>query len=256
VLRAQRQLGQHAYPLTLKRLVELTTPEAHDKLVAKALAHPMLRDKLAQVDAKKHEAPVALAEDRERLIAGDLFLEYLLRSKQKDEDRAFAVESLLPAKSVLRDPFVEAMKRRLEGGCLPSTIGWLWIGKKKKLFFLADVQGGQPAKAGVPAPMPMPAVKQPELSGQTAIDFAQALDAAFTRLDRQNGAHNFVSLVELRRQLALGRQAFDAELRKLRLAGRFTLSAAEGRHGASSEEREAGIVEDGSLLLYVSRKTP
>ena len=29
---------------------------------------------------------------------------------------------------------------------------------------------------------------------------------------------------------------------------------AEGRHGLSPEEREAGITEDGALLLYVSRR--
>ena len=40
------------------------------------------------------------------------------------------------------------------------------------------------------------------------------------------------------------------------LAGRYSLSAAEGRHGLTPEEREAGILEDGTLLLYVSRKTP
>jgi hypothetical protein len=255
-LGAQRRLGEEAYPPSLKRLIELTSPQAPGTLVAKALAYSSLKGKLTLVDAKNQEAPVALAEDRDRLVSSDIFLEFLLRSKRKPLDHTVAVDSLLPLKSDLRHAFAEAMQRRMEGGCLPSTIGWLWIGKKKKLFFHSDVQGGQPAKAGVPAPTPMPAVKQPELSGQTPIDFAQAFDAAFTRLDRQNGAHNFVSLVELRRQLPLGRQAFDAELRKLRLAGRFTLSAAEGRHGASTEEREAGIVEDGSLLLYVSRKTP
>jgi hypothetical protein len=40
----------------------------------------------------------------------------------------------------------------------------------------------------------------------------------------------------------------------LRRAGRYTLSTAEGRHGLSPEEREAGIHEDGATLLYVSRK--
>jgi hypothetical protein len=77
--------------------------------------------------------------------------------------------------------------------------------------------------------------------------------AAFDRLDREAGAHNFVSLVELRRALPWDRPTFDAELRKLRLAGRYTLSAAEGRHGISAQEKAAGMVEDGALLLYVSR---
>ena len=42
----------------------------------------------------------------------------------------------------------------------------------------------------------------------------------------------------------------------LRRGGRFSLSAAEGRHGISDEEREAAIPEDGSLLLFVSRRGP
>jgi hypothetical protein len=84
-----------------------------------------------------------------------------------------------------------------------------------------------------------------------AADFA----AAFDRLDRQAGGHNLVSLVALRQALPLDRAAFDAGLGQLRRAGRFTCSAAEGRHGLTAEERAAGIAEDGALLLYVSRRT-
>ena len=53
-----------------------------------------------------------------------------------------------------------------------------------------------------------------------------------------------------------GRDQFDRELQDLRRAGRYTLSAAEGRGGITPEEREAGIREEGSLLLFVSRNTP
>jgi hypothetical protein len=256
VLDAQRRLGQEAYPMSLKRLIELTCPQAQPKLVAKALAHSTLKDKLALVNAKKQEAPVALAEDRAQLVSSNIFLEYLLRSKRKSMDHVFPVDNLLPQKSDLRQPFLEAVNRRIERGSLPATMGWLWAGKKKRVFFLEDVHRGQLPEDHIPGSTPAPAVMQPELSVEVPTDFAQTFDAAFTRIDRQNGAHNFVNLVELRRQMRLGRQSFDAELRKLRLAGRYTLSAAEGRHGASPEEREAGIVEDGSLLLYVSRKAP
>ena len=38
--------------------------------------------------------------------------------------------------------------------------------------------------------------------------------------------------------------------------GRYGLSAAEGRHGLSRQEHDAAIMEDGALLLYVSRKIP
>jgi hypothetical protein len=40
----------------------------------------------------------------------------------------------------------------------------------------------------------------------------------------------------------------------VRRQGRYSLSAAEGRHGISPEERDAGIIEDGSLLLFASCK--
>jgi hypothetical protein len=99
---------------------------------------------------------------------------------------------------------------------------------------------------GTPAPRP----EGPRPAG----DFARAFDEAFERLDRAAGAHNYVSLVDLRRAVPVDRQTFDTALGDLRRAGRYTLSAAEGRHGVRPEEREAGIVEDGAVLLYVSRR--
>jgi hypothetical protein len=86
------------------------------------------------------------------------------------------------------------------------------------------------------------------------VDFGQRFEEAFARLDRERGGHNLVSLVALRQALAEDRAGFDAGLRQLRREGRYSLSAAEGRHGISPEERDAGIVEDGSLLLFASRK--
>jgi hypothetical protein len=85
-------------------------------------------------------------------------------------------------------------------------------------------------------------------------DFARLFDDAFARLDRERGGHNLVSLVGLRQSLPVSREAFDDGLRGLRRQGRYSLSAAEGRHGLSPEERQAGLVEDGTLLLYVSRR--
>ena len=45
----------------------------------------------------------------------------------------------------------------------------------------------------------------------------------------------------------------EAGLRELRRRGRYSLSAAEGRFGISPTERDAGIMEEGTLLLFVSR---
>lgn len=86
-------------------------------------------------------------------------------------------------------------------------------------------------------------------------DFASRFDAAFRKLDERSGGHNFVSLVDLRRTVhAWPLAVFDAELRKLRVDRVYTLSAAEGRYGVTPEERDAAIHEDGSMLLYVSRR--
>jgi hypothetical protein len=256
VLEAQRRLGGIAYPLSLRRLRELTDSGADDALLKKALAHPSLKGKLALVDVKNPDAPVALVEDRNQLISSGALLEFLLRKKRSSMEQAFPGESLVSKKSDLYRPFMEALERQVEAGSLPSTIGWMWVGKKKHLFFLEDVHGCRHATDQVATPAPNLAAVSPPTPRETPVDFARAFDEAFNQINRQNGAHNFVSLVELRRVLPLPPERFDAELRKLRVAGRYTLSAAEGRHGISPEERAAGITEDGSLLLYVSRKTP
>jgi transcriptional regulator with XRE-family HTH domain len=93
--------------------------------------------------------------------------------------------------------------------------------------------------------------------GPAAPDFAALFATAFDRLDDAAGAHNFTSLVELRQALTeyrVDRSTFDAGLAELRRAGLYTLAGAEGRHGVTDEEMDAGILEDGSLLLYVSRR--
>jgi hypothetical protein len=250
-LQAQRVLGPDAYPPSLARLIELTSPRAAAPLVKKALAHPTLHGKLLVANTKAPESPVALAEDRQQFCSSSRLLTFLLQAKRQERARACAVESLLSSKSDLYGPFVQAVHGRIDAGTLPPEIGWMWIGKKKQLFFLEDVHG-RPAgmwRGAEPARAP----ETPSARGH-AIDFAAALAEAFAHIDRQQGGHNFVSLVELRGRLPMPRDTFDAELRKLRVAGQYTLSAAEGRHGISAEERAAGIVENGTLLLYVSRK--
>ena len=90
----------------------------------------------------------------------------------------------------------------------------------------------------------------------SARDFAQAFREAFDQLDRRNGFTNFVKLADLRRAVsAFGREEFDAGLQELRLAREFSLDSHEGLHGSlTPEEREAGVREAGSLLIYASRR--
>ena len=208
----------------------------------KALAHPTLNGRLALLNAKTL-TPLALVEDSGKV------LELLLRAQHRPTESAVPIGSLLPKMSERCRPFIDAINCQIETNSLPPTIGWMWIGNKKQVFFLEDVHR---ATASVPTPPPV----QPPVPHETPVDFPHAFETAFNQIDRQKGAHNFVSLVDLRQVLPLPRDVFDAELRKLRIDGRYTLSGAEGRHGITNEDRAAGIVEHGSLLLYVSRKTP
>jgi hypothetical protein len=255
VLGAQRQLGNGSYPLALKRLIELTSPDVKPKLVADALRHLTLHGKLVLVQVNKQQALIALAQDRQQLVASDLMLECLLRAKRKSTTCAFPVEALLPKKSELFRSFGDAVLHRMEVGSLPPCIGWILIGKKRYVFLMEDVQRGHLKANNAPLPDSRQPADNAGRSREAPTTFARDFDEIFNQIDRQKGGHNFISLVELRRRLPLERHAFDAELRKLRMAGRYTLSAAEGRHGLHPEEQEAGIIEDGALLLFVSRRT-
>jgi hypothetical protein len=271
VLHAERSLGGDSYPVKLSRLVELAQPGA-GALVKKALARPAVQEAVLLAVKNHPETPVALAEDRETLAASDTLLELAVTLARTSTD--FVVT---PAKvkgkviPPLQRPLEEAIKRRIEARAMPPAVGCLRHGRTWVLFLLSDVLTAQPTEkigAGSAVSPPVEGVKEkprvgsqppetaePPTRGESPTDFARAFDQAFQQLDRQKGSHNFVSLVDLRRALPVDRQTFDAELANLRRAGRYTLSAAEGRHGVNPEEQEAGIYEDGSLLLYVSRKS-
>ncbi len=248
-LEGQRDRGPTAYPVPLDRLVELAG--AAPAVVKKALAaEPFLSQALVAM-ARKADAPVALAADRDALAASPLLVRAALGAACSADNQAVGVadlkKKLVPT---LRQTFEAALARHLAAGTLPAGVGCLRIKKKPYLFLLADlgapVPAAQPAVAQKPPP---PALAPPQ-------DFARHFEEAFDRLDRERGSHNLVSLVGLRRALPVDRAAFDAELQRLRREGRYSLSAAEGRHGISPEERDAAIPEDGSLLLFVSRRAP
>jgi hypothetical protein len=260
VLHAQRTSGPDAYPLTVRRLVELAAPDATLTQVAKALRKRTFQSQALVARRKEPEAPIALAADAEALACSRLLLEFLLRWLRTLSNQAFSVSNLKAKVTVkLQRPLQIAVGRQIEEGSLPPTVGCLTINRSKKLFLIADVRTGRQeplASATATAAPTVAPVGAPSTAAPPHEDFAQAFDDAFGQLDRQAGGHNFVSLVDLRRLLPVGRPAFDAGLHDLRRAGRYGLSAAEGRHGLSTEESAAGILEDGTLLLYVSRKEP
>jgi hypothetical protein len=224
-------------------------------LVRKALADKALKAHVLVALPGDPATPLALAGDGERLADSPLLLASALAAARTAENQALTVADL--AKKVargLRQPFTAAVAGRLQAGALPPGVGCLRVKKKPYLFLLADVSAPPP-----PAPAPAPRAAPPPPPGPAApapspADVGRLLEEAFERLDRQKGSHNLVSLVDLRREVPADRTTFDGELRRLRRAGRFSLSGAEGRHGISPEERDAAIPEDGALLLFLSRR--
>jgi hypothetical protein len=246
LLRAlEDQRRRDDYPVTLARLLHDTAPQASVELVGKTLAAKAFKPHVLLALPHDPHTPVALKGDIDHLASWPGLLEAVLANVRTADNQAIQVKDL--AKKLakpLRVPFMAAVDHSIEAATLPAAVGCVRIKAKPYLFLVRDV-GVQPSAA--PAPVPRKPAPAP-------IDFATWFDKAFQEIDRQTGSHNFVSLVDLRRTVQVERTIFDKGLQQLRQAGRYTLSGAEGRHGISDEERTAAVNENGSLLLYVSRR--
>lgn len=81
-----------------------------------------------------------------------------------------------------------------------------------------------------------------------AATFAEQFASAHTRI---SGEFNLASLLSLREALPeFSREEFDAELRILRIARKYSLSACENRTDITREQRDAGIQQGNETLLY------
>lgn len=247
VLESQRQLGGDAYPVPLQRLLELAELPTNlktfkaDKTMISALGTR------ANAFATQPDNPVALQEDLQSFVASPVLLNFVLRLVHTKTMHCHSVATLKnKLASSVQKAFQAVVTAQMQQNTLPPHIGWI-SDKTPKLFFVEDLH----IAAGVPASAPQPPVAAPAPSADPA-EFPARFAAAFEKFDKAGGSHNFVSLVDLRRELAeFSREVFDAELRKLRIARTFTLSAAEGRHGITQEMQAAGILEGDSLLVYV-----
>jgi hypothetical protein len=241
-LRSARDAG--TYPLPLSELVTTVEAGAADKLVKLALE----RDRLSLVTALPGSMTslVALAGDHDRLASDPRLVTMALTALRAPDNQAVPLADL-PKKLApeLKPTFVATVERSLAEGTLATGVGSLVIKKKPWLFLLSDLKGAPTATAPHP-----PSLAQ---AGQAPpLDFARRFDEAFAMLARES--HGLVSLVRLRQEVPVERSRFDSELNHLRRAGRYTLTPAESRHGISPEERAAGIIEQGTLFLYVSKR--
>jgi hypothetical protein len=238
VLEVERSRGEDAYPVPLARLFDLADAKASPTLRKQALAREPFAGSAVVGVPGRPDSPVMLTADRDRLAAHPLLLETALTVVIKPDNQAVTLADLKKkVAKALQPAFEVAVLSHIERGALPPAVGSLRIKKKLYLYLRTDVPGPLPAPFAPPV-----------------VDFARRFEEAFDQLDAYKGSHNLVSLVDLRRALVMERTAFDARLQELRRAGRYSLSAAEGRHGVTPEERDAGIVEDGTLLLFVSRR--
>jgi hypothetical protein len=250
LLTEQRERGSDAYPPRLNNLIEQTGIAAKPTVVRKALGSEPFRSQALVAIPRQPDSPVALAQDRQRLAASPALLHRALLAARTADSQIVSVADL--KKKIDKDLqglFAEAVNWQLSERALPDEIGILLSKKKPMLFLLADIHSAIGHRPSAIAPRPMAEAPSPP-----PVDFARLFEEAFAQLDRAHGAHNHVSLVALRRTVPVDRAAFDAGLQQLRRTGRYGLSAAEGRHGISAEEQDAGIREDGSLLLFVSRR--
>ncbi|MHB1556300.1 MAG: hypothetical protein ACYC61_02350 [Isosphaeraceae bacterium] len=286
VLEAQRRLGGMAYPPTLRRLAELSETRGPETLIRKAAAAGEMAERtIVTARSGKNailDAPVVLKDDLERDIRSlqSGLLGYTLSpvvSKTKKgttETTAFApaeaVKRFIPE---LRERIERALAEGIERRELPTEVGWIMVKGKPLLFLTANVHIAAPraeARAGTHeshAHEPAAAAHHGpvhhhrhhhEQDGHLtpSHDFAREFRSAFEALDRRNGSTNFVKIADLRQALArFTREEFDAGLRELRMDGTFSLDSHEGLHGSlSDDEREAGVREAGSLLVYASRR--
>jgi hypothetical protein len=274
LLESQRRLGGEAYPPSLRRLAELCEFKGSENVIRKAAVTTPMAER-TNVLARKGktlilDAPIVFNED----VQGDLgtALPGLLRfalspitSKTKKgvrETAAFTSKEL--AKRVLpelKHRLEEAVKDGIARATLPRGVGWIPKGEPL-LLLVENVKPAAPRPAErsdghSPSPQRLAATVAPTSGEHTpSHNFEQAFRSAFEALDRRNGSTNFVKLADLRDALSeFNREDFDAGLRRLRMEGVFSLDSHEGLHGSlTSDEREAGVREAGSLLVYASRR--
>ncbi len=240
--------GAAGFPLTMRSLIAHVAPGVDAKLLKKALGSKLLKPQLIAA-AKGDDAPVALLEDEDRLIASQGLLAFALNASRTDVHQAIPLSDLKKKVSKpLQLRFAQALGNRVARLTVPEGIGLLRIKKQPCFFFWSDVVGHVSVVVAEATAVPSAPDAVPVL------EFASAFEQAFDTLDRQHGSINLVSLVDIRHALAFDRATFDRELNELRRAGRFSLSGAEGRHGLSEEERDAAIREGDNLLLYAMRR--
>jgi len=134
-LEEQRRQGA-VYPLTVRRLVELTDPAATEALVLKAVAKKKpFGERAVVAQPKTLNAPLALVEDTEQLAASPLLLEFVLGTLCSESQPALDLAKVKKAKLAtrLKKPFEAALLRAVHAHALPPTVALVKIKNKPHL---------------------------------------------------------------------------------------------------------------------------
>lgn len=135
VLEAQRGLGDPSYPLTLKRLAELTDPAATPALVHKAAARKEFAGQVIIAHKKSLDAPLALADDLDELTGSRLLLEFVLESVCTPAQPGWPLGKLkTKVPPALKGPFEQAVRRQIREQSLPPSIGFVQVGRTPYLY--------------------------------------------------------------------------------------------------------------------------
>ncbi len=267
VLQQQARLGASSYPPSLRQLAGLCHEKGSEKLLRKAASVSPMADRAIVATKKGLDALVVLREDVEEKAISAL-LRFAL-SPMKSTVKKKQVETMAFAPKELSRRLVPELKPQLEQAARsiaekekgPAGISWVIVKGEPLLFLSEHLRPTHASPSNLDeTETSMLFLDEPTTTadGQTFApgDFVGAFREAFDILDRRNGLTNFVKLADLRQLLSeFRRDEFDAGLRELRMTGDFSLDSHEGLHGTLSEkEREAGVREAGSLLVYASRR--
>lgn len=258
-------LRQHQQSLPESPLAQLTqllksvSLPASDKTVKEALKLAPFVDEAVALDGSLSDkkSPAYLLRSALAIRTPQLVTLAIDAKVQKSQETTLFTAKELAAmlfKAKGATAFADAIEKHCdEHPQLTPALAWLRSKGTRWFFRLQDVEP-QPLHAIKSAVISTPTVA-PQSEATPPADFATLFDAAFARLDAQQGGRNFLKVYDLRQALAqFPRSDFDAGLRQLRLADRYTMEGASGTLPLSAEERAAGIQEGLLLLIYVSRK--
>jgi hypothetical protein len=282
-LEGQRMLGDVAYPMALGDLVKLaigTIPKS--RLIQISTNKKFTRNVIVAVKTTETDedllqaSPVCLASDVQELSSSAALLDFTFQSATSGKGRAFSAAELkmhLRGSGNLPALFQAALKERMADDNWPPEYAWVARPQTNYIFRVADTH--PPCQHEQAAPTrsenaPSTARIKPDSSATSRLNqghrvnqgcgapspFSEDFIAAFERLDREQGRKNFVKLFDLRRTLpAYDRATFDVGLKELCNARRFALDSSDGNWVSLTQaERDAGLREGASLLVYCSRR--